>query len=104
MTIIDSLREMESHLTRATKHIREAISELEFVETSPEKRKNTVVFSKKEIEILKLLESGLSTEEIGKQLGRSRKTIEAHRDIMRKKLGVAKSHEIVQAAKDAGMI
>lgn len=53
----------------------------------------------KEREIFALLGQGLGTKEIGEKLKRSQKTVEAHRETMRRKLGFKTSAELAAEAK-----
>lgn len=52
----------------------------------------------REFEILRLIGQGLSVQDIAKKLGRSAKTIEAHRANLREKLGIRKAAELTRFA------
>jgi DNA-binding CsgD family transcriptional regulator len=58
----------------------------------------------REIEILKLIGSGLSTADIAKKLHRSVKTVEWHRVSLGTKLGVSNRVELAHIAIKAGMV
>jgi DNA-binding CsgD family transcriptional regulator len=58
----------------------------------------------RELEILRLIGSGLSTVEIAKRLHRSVKTVEWHRVSLGNKLGVANRVEIARVAINAGLV
>ena len=65
---------------------------------------NTHLLSSREIEILKLIASGLSNPEIGKKLFISPKTVKAHRENMMKKLDIHNVVELVRYAIGNGLI
>ncbi len=52
----------------------------------------------REFEILRLIGQGMSVQDIAKKLGRSAKTIEAHRANLREKLGIRKAAELTRFA------
>ncbi|WP_084545262.1 response regulator transcription factor [Derxia gummosa] len=52
----------------------------------------------REFEILRLIGQGLSVQDIAEKLGRSAKTIEAHRANLREKLGIRKAAELTRFA------
>ena len=52
----------------------------------------------REFEILRLIGQGLSVQDIADKLGRSAKTIEAHRANLREKLGIKKAAELARFA------
>ncbi len=54
--------------------------------------------SNKELEVFRLIANGLSSGEIASQLGRSVKTIESHRENIKRKLGISSASELVQYA------
>jgi len=54
--------------------------------------------SKREREILRLIGYGHSCAEIAGQLGRSVKTIEAHRENIKQKLGLARGKDLLRYA------
>jgi DNA-binding CsgD family transcriptional regulator len=58
----------------------------------------------REMEILRLIGLGLSTQDIAKQLGRSVKTIEWHRVSLGEKLGVVNRVELARIAIAAGLV
>jgi PAS domain S-box-containing protein len=60
--------------------------------------------TKREMEILELIGQGLTQREIGARLGRTVKTIEAHRAALGRKLGARKNVNLVQIAMAAGML
>lgn len=59
--------------------------------------------TKREIEVLSFIGQGLSTQAIGKKLGRSVKTIEGHRVSLGVKLGVTNRVELARIAIRAGL-
>lgn len=56
------------------------------------------VLSNRELEILKLLGSGLSSSEIATQIQRSIKTVEAHRENIKRKLALRNASELIRYA------
>lgn len=56
------------------------------------------VLSDREIEILRLLGSGLRSSEIAEQLQRSIKTVEAHRENIKRKLALRNASELIRYA------
>lgn len=56
------------------------------------------VLSNREIEVLRLLGSGLSSSEIADQLQRSIKTVEAHRENIKRKLALRNATELLRYA------
>ena len=63
-----------------------------------------VNYSKREIEILKLVSLGFSSKKIGEQLFISSHTVDTHRRNMLKKTGKKDSTELVFYAKENGLI
>ena len=52
------------------------------------------VLTEREMEIYRLIGEGRSMQEIADQLRLSRKTVNAHRDSIRKKMHLANSHQL----------
>lgn len=63
-----------------------------------------VKLTKRQKEILQLAVSGMSNQEIADHLGKSIRTIEAHRFTMMKKLGVKNLLELSNKAKELGLV
>ena len=59
---------------------------------------DTSILTPKEREIFELLGSELRIKEIARKLGRSRKTVEAHRENIRKKLKIKSAKELRRIA------
>lgn len=59
--------------------------------------------SPRELEVLALISQGLTTDKIAEQLGRSPKTIEAHRSAISRKLGISSRIGLSEAARKAGL-
>lgn len=64
--------------------------------------KNTHGLTKKEIEILSLILSGMTNTDISDNLGKSKRTIETHRFNLMKKMNVKNLIELSSKAKDLG--
>jgi DNA-binding NarL/FixJ family response regulator len=56
------------------------------------------VLSERELEIFRMIGTGMGTREIAETLGRSRKTIETHRENIKRKLNVRSGTELVVRA------
>ena len=50
--------------------------------------------TERQTQVVELIAAGYSNEEIGRQLGISPRTVKAHSDILRQKLGIAKRRQI----------
>jgi len=50
--------------------------------------------TERQIQVVELIAAGYSNDEIGRQLGISPRTVNAHCDILRQKLGIAKRRQI----------
>lgn len=59
--------------------------------------------SPREIEVLALISEGLTTDKIAEKLGRSPKTIEAHRSAISRKLGISSRIGLSEVARRAGL-
>ena len=59
--------------------------------------------SPREIEVLAMISQGLTTDKIAEQLGRSPKTIEAHRSAISRKLGIGSRIGLSEVARRAGL-
>lgn len=59
--------------------------------------------SNKELEVFRLIASGMSSSDIAEQLGRSVKTVESHRENIKRKLGISGASELIQYAVRWGM-
>ena len=51
-------------------------------------------FTERQREVVELIASGLSNDEVGKRLGISPRTAKAHSDVLRQKLGVSRRRQI----------
>jgi DNA-binding NarL/FixJ family response regulator len=58
----------------------------------------------RERDVLRLIATGLTSKEIGKKLSISEKTVEAHRNNIKRKLGVYSIAELTQCAIVMGLI
>ncbi len=64
----------------------------------------TVSLTKREMQILKLAASGLTNQEIADELGKSKRTVEAHRFNLMKKLEVKNLMELVKKGQALGLV
>lgn len=62
------------------------------------------LLSGRELDVLKRLALGFSPKEIGFELGLSDKTIHAHKNTIRQKLGLRRQSDIIRAAFSAGVV
>ena len=62
------------------------------------------LLSSRELDVLKRLALGFSPKEIGFELGLSDKTIHAHKNTIRQKLGLRRQSDIIRAAFSAGIV
>ena len=62
------------------------------------------LLSVRELDVLKRLALGFSPKEIGFELGLSDKTINAHKNTIRQKLGLRRQSDIIRAAFSAGVV
>ena len=60
--------------------------------------------SDRELDVLRLVGLGYTSNEIGKQIHISVRTVESHRSSLQDKLGISTRHELVQAALDRGLV
>ncbi len=102
MNIIDDLRVVQSRIELARVKVAEAIDALEGLKAIAQnhEKKISPELTATEKEILKLLGEGLDTHAVGERLGVSKKTIEAHRDNIRKKVGAGSSHDLLRMLKE----
>lgn len=56
--------------------------------------KTAPAITERQRQVVELVAAGLSNEEIGEQLGISPRTVKAHCDVLRQKLGVARRRQI----------
>ena len=56
-------------------------------------------FTERQRQVVELIAAGCSNEEIGRQLGISPRTVKAHSDVLRHKLGVSRRRQIPAAFK-----
>jgi len=63
-----------------------------------------VSLTKREMQILKLAASGLTNQEIAEELGKSKRTVEAHRFNLMKKLEVKNLMELVKKGQALGLV
>ena len=61
-------------------------------------------FTKRQIQILRMLASGMSNQEVADQLGKSIRTIETHRYNMMDKIGAKNFIEVISRARQLGVI
>lgn len=66
--------------------------------------RNRVVLTRRELEVLKLLGTGLTTAQIGRTLGITAKTVENHKQHIYAKLGVQSQSHAVSVAVREGLI
>lgn len=62
------------------------------------------LLSDRELDVLKRLALGFSPKEIGFELGLSDKTIHAHKNTIRQKLGLRRQSDIIRATVSAGVV
>ncbi len=62
------------------------------------------LLSDRELDVLKRLALGFSPKEIGFELGLSDKTIHAHKNTIRQKLGLRRQSDMIRAAFSAGVV
>jgi DNA-binding NarL/FixJ family response regulator len=60
--------------------------------------------SKRELEVLRLIAAGMPSKVIAQHLGRTVKTVEAHRASLGRKLGVINRVQLARIAIDAGLV
>lgn len=72
--------------------------------TLPVEKIPSVSLTKRETQILKLAASGLTNQEIADELGKSKRTVEAHRFNLMKKLEVKNLMELVRKGKLMGLV
>jgi DNA-binding CsgD family transcriptional regulator len=58
----------------------------------------------RQIQIVKLIDKGMTYDEMGAALGVSPRTVKAHTDTIRIKLNVKKKRHIPQALRDTGVM
>ena len=63
-----------------------------------------ISLTKREMQILQLAASGLTNQEIADQLGKSKRTVEAHRFNLMKKLEVKNLMELINKGRDSGFL
>ena len=63
-----------------------------------------VRLSDRQRSVLELIADGLTSEEIGEQLGMSPRTVKAHSDVLRRKLGVRYRRLLGAEARRRGLI
>lgn len=63
-----------------------------------------VSLTKRQIQILKLAASGMTNQEIADELGKSKRTVEAHRFTLMKKLEVKNLMELIKKGKAMGLL
>jgi ATP/maltotriose-dependent transcriptional regulator MalT len=57
-------------------------------------RERDLRFTERQREVVELIASGLSNDEVGERLGISPRTAKAHSDVLRQKLGVPRRRQI----------
>lgn len=98
MTIIEQLRDMRARLERAIPKLDEVLRELECTPSLPSSQPLTDSLTRREKEIFELISQGLDVKQIADKIGKSKRTVETHRENMRKKLGLKSSYELTQIA------
>lgn len=63
-----------------------------------------VVISDRQMEVLKLIAEGLTNSEIGERLDMNPRTVKAHSDVLRAKLGVSRRRMLGTEARKRGLI
>lgn len=86
------------HATMARRLVQDYLSRVEGVAESG------VALSPRELEILRLLAEGYSSNEIAKKLVISPSTVHTHRSNLMAKLGLNSRHELVQYARERGLV
>lgn len=61
----------------------------------------TPIITERQREVVELIAEGCSNEEIGRRLGISARTVKAHADVLRQKLGVERRRQIPIAYRSA---
>jgi ATP/maltotriose-dependent transcriptional regulator MalT len=61
---------------------------------SPALTERDLRFTERQREVVELIASGLSNDEVGERLGISPRTAKAHCDVLRQKLGVSRRRQI----------
>lgn len=64
----------------------------------------TISLTKREMQILKLAASGMTNQEIADELGKSKRTVEAHRFNLMKKLEVKNLMELINKGRSMGLV
>lgn len=100
MNIVDDLLKSRDRLDDAIKALIALGIQPTVARESKEEKKNQPQLSEREREILDLLGKDADTHAIAKQLGLKKKTVEAHRDNIRKRHGISSSHELVRLVKE----
>ena len=83
---------MASHLVR------------QYLKKSQENLENSLTLSPREKEVLNLLAEGYSNKEIADKLVISQSTVHTHRTNLMSKLGLSSRRELIQYARDHGMV
>lgn len=86
------------------KAVRRRISKQQLELVPPHRVKRPETLTSREREVLLLIWSGFKNEEMGKELGISRKTIEAHRANMMKKMRVSNTAHLLRTAIQGGLL
>ena len=74
------------------------------IPTNPANNPSNISLTKRELQILKLATSGMTNKEIADQLGKSKRTIEAHRFNLMKKLEVKNLMELIKKGREMGFV
>ena len=74
------------------------------ISNTPSSNPSNISLTKRELQILKLATSGLTNKEIAEQLGKSKRTIEAHRFNLMKKLEVKNLIELIKKGREMGFV
>ena len=67
-------------------------------------KRDEVILSKRELEVVRLFVSGMTIKEISEQLNRSIKTISTQKNTAMRKLGIDRDSELFQYAQSNGLL
>lgn len=106
MELLELLRSTAARtegLMRACQKISEGIAELteelEKLVPKPDQIRPASILTARQMQIFALIGQGVHPEEIAKRLKLSRRTVEAHRDTMRRRLNLPSVNELNEFAK-----
>lgn len=99
MTLREHLVAVRLRLIEDLKKIDEILADFETAKAIPAAKAEIQKLTKREGEIFDLIAQGMEIGEIADKLKRSKKTIEAHRETIRKKMGCETASELKQIAR-----